>query len=144
MRTECLLGVGVERLPDLFRLCRRCRTVVHRQPVCGSVALRHGRLELLLQVALRVVVFGEDDDPDIRPRSARLTQLGTHVLAYPVQESMDPRIGLPAGGLGDRAHGVEQILLAGEQDRGGRIGRRPERGRGGGFDLAGVYGDEGL
>ena len=56
------VGGGVERLPDLFPLRWRCGTVVDRNPVCGPVALRNGRIELLLQVALRVVVFSEDED----------------------------------------------------------------------------------
>ena len=76
----------------------------------------------------------------IRPRSSRLAQVGAHVLAYPVQEGTDPRIGLPAGGLGDRGHGVEQVLLASKQGLGGRVGRRPERSRGCGFDLGVFFG----
>ena len=60
------------------------------------------------------------------------------MLANPVEQGADPRIGLPTGGLGDLGHLVEQLLLASEQGRGGRVGRRPERGRGGGLDL-GVF-----
>ena len=122
-------GVRIERLADLLPLRRWCGTVIDCDPLRSPVAPGHGGVELLLQVPLCVVIFGKDEDAGVVPRRPRLAQGGAHVLAHPVEEGADPRIGQPTAGLGDRRHGVEQILLMGEQGLGGRVGSRPRRGR---------------
>ena len=65
---EGMLGrVGVEGELDGFALVMRCRTVEDRDPVVGAVGPVDRGRELLMEIALGVVVFGEDDDSRVVP-----------------------------------------------------------------------------
>ena len=63
-----MLGrVGVEGELDGFTLVMRRRAVEDRDPVVGAVGpIDRGR-ELLMEIALGVVVLGEDDDARVVP-----------------------------------------------------------------------------
>ncbi len=72
--------------------------------------------QLLVQVAFRVVVFGEDQDAEIVPLRRSGLPMTAHVLANPVDELPDASVGQCRGPpFGDLRHFIEQFLLAGEQ-----------------------------
>ncbi len=68
----------------------------------------------MLQVALGIVVFGENDNAQVVPLCARLAQIRAHMLANPVEQGTDATIGLGACAFGYIRHLVEEILLARE------------------------------
>ena len=117
-----MLGrVGVERPLDLLAFVRRRGAVVDRDPLLGPVgAVDRGR-KLLVEVALGVVVLGEDDDPECRStwlarRGVAPTGRSGHMFSRIQSISVRTRAsGRPRGRLGDLGHLVEQLLLAGEE-----------------------------
>ncbi len=121
-----MLGrVGIEGELDCFALVVRRGAVEDGDAVVGAVgAVDRGR-DLLMQIALGVVVFGEDDDPRVVPRwplrssLAGCRQSGAHVVANPVDELEHAGVGQDVASLGDLGHLVEEFLLAGEEVRGG-------------------------
>ena len=62
-----LARVGVEGELDGFPLVMRRRTVEDRDPVVGAVGPVDRGRELLMEIALGVVVLGEDEDPRVVP-----------------------------------------------------------------------------
>ena len=65
---ERMLGrVGVEGELDGLPLVMRRRAVEDRDPVVGAVGPVDRGRELLMEIALGVVVLGEDDDPRVVP-----------------------------------------------------------------------------
>ena len=121
MRSGFFFGSVVEGPLDLLAFGRRGRAVIDGDPLVGPVGGGDGGRELLLEVALRVVVLGEDDDPGVvppgrRPRACdrpERRQVRAHVLPNPVDQIADPGIGQAPRRLGDLGHLVEELLLAG-------------------------------
>ena len=106
-----------------------------------SVSL-DGRRQLLLQVALGVVVLGEDDDADVVPAARRLRQVRDTCSAESSRSVPSTRAsGSAAGWLGDLGHLVEELLLAGEEVAGQLASvSGAGGGRGGGGDLGVFFG----
>ena len=101
MRTGWCFGSRVEGPLDLLALVLRGRPAEDRDPRLGPVGPGDRGRELVAEVPLRVLVLGEDDDPDVVPPggSARgdahpvLRQVRAHRLADPVDQPADPGVG---------------------------------------------------
>ena len=146
MRSGMLARVGVEGLLDLLALGsgigRRRALWKDGDPLVGPVGPVDRGRELLMQVALRVVVLGEDEDPRVVPPGRR-SMTGRrrcgrsgHILSRIQSISLRTRAsGSAAGRLGDLGHLVEELLLAGEERFRGGIGERADGRRADRLDL---------
>ena len=87
-----LARFGVEGQLDRLAFLAGSGAVKDRDPVVGAVGAFNCGLKLLMQVTLRVIVLGEDDDSNLVPLGwslallARLGKIGTLVLANPLDK----------------------------------------------------------
>ncbi|MBS1223300.1 MAG: hypothetical protein H6R23_2920, partial [Proteobacteria bacterium] len=132
--------IGVEGALDRLAFLGRGRAVIDGDAFPGAVAPGDGAVQLLAQIALGVVVLGEQDHPRLGP--ARRGRAGRHGPAQrwqfraqpgadPVHQLADAGIGLRAGGVGDGGHALQQRDFLGERGlvAGGSWGHGRRHGR---------------
>ena len=139
--------IGVEGALDRFAFLGRGRAVIDGDAFAGAVGPGDGAVQLLAQIALGVVVFGEQDHPRLGPvrrgdagrhGPAQRRQVGAQPGTNPVHQLVDAGIGLRAGGVGDGGHALQQPQFLGERGLVGAGGRRHGRRHGRRFHL-GVF-----
>ena len=108
----------VERPLEFLLLLKWRGTVKHLDALGIAVGACDGRLELLDDVALRVVPLGENDHAPVGPRGTsfraaivRQDSAGAKVLTDPLYQIADLGIRAEASPLGDRRHFRQKLAL---------------------------------
>src|SRR6266850_2581306 len=77
---------GIEGGLDLFTVRWRRGTVIDEDPIGCQVGTRSGCFKLLLEIALRIVVLGENDAACVVPLRPGFPELRTQVSPNPFYE----------------------------------------------------------